>query len=254
MLDHLRSKGWDFSSLLNSTPIFNDTITLCSTSYSPSIAVKEGRRPSWMLNYPALSFLLSGKYHCDYSSVFSLMGIPHMTRQRWDKVVAWLEEHTTQLALESCQQVRQAIIDRGDQTNVKAAFDGFYLTRGHHSNNSSATMHDVVSDRIAWFTHRTKCGPGANWQGTSGGAEGDMMDELLKDAKRQGFTISQIIIDHDTSASTIATNHFPNVTITYCGNHTAKTFHGDLNKIKAIRCKVRKFISSISFMMSYLIV
>ena len=80
-----------------------------------------------------------------------------------------------------------------------------------------------------------------NWQGTSGGKEGDMMDELLKDAKRQGFTISQIIIDHDTFASTIATNHFPNVNITYCGNHTAKTFHGDLNKIRAIWCKVRKF-------------
>ena len=66
-----------------------------------------------------------------------------------------------------------------------------------------STMHDVVSDRIAWFTHRTKCGPGANWKGTSGGTEGDMMDKLLKDAKRQGFTISQIITDHDTFASTI---------------------------------------------------
>ena len=104
-----------------------------------------------------------------------------------------------------------------------------------------STMHDVVSDRIAWFTHRTKCGPGANWKGTSGGTEGDMMDKLLKDAKRQGFTISQIITDHDTFASTIATNHFPNVNIIYCGNHTAKTFHGDLIKIRAIWSKVRKF-------------
>ena len=56
-----------------------------------------------------------------------------------------------------------------------AGFDGFYLTRGHHSNNTLATLHDVYSDRIAWFTHRTKCGKDSNWQGTSSGAEGDIV-------------------------------------------------------------------------------
>ena len=79
-------------------------------------------------------------------------------------------ENVAELALAFCKQVCQQIIDRGDQCQLKASFDGFYLTRGHHSNNCSATMHDIVTDKIAWFTHRTKHGPGANWLGTSGGA------------------------------------------------------------------------------------
>ena len=48
-----------------------------------------------------------------------------------------------------------------------------------------------------------------------------MMKELLCDAKSQGFTVAQIIIDHNTFASSIACNYFPNVVITYCGNHIA---------------------------------
>ena len=82
VFNQLRSKGWDFSTLVHSTPTFNDPISLCTTSHSPSIAPNGmGRHPSWMLNYPALSFLLSGKYYSDYNSVISLMGLPNMTRQ-----------------------------------------------------------------------------------------------------------------------------------------------------------------------------
>ena len=56
-----------------------------------------------------------------------------------------------------------------------AGFDGFYVTRGHHSNNASATLHDVYLDWIAWFTHRTKRGKDSNWQGTSPDVEGDIV-------------------------------------------------------------------------------
>ena len=80
---------------------------------------------------------------------------------------------------------------RGDKAQWTASFDGFYLTRGHHSNNSSAALHDVESDRIAWFTHRTKREKGSNWEGTSFGAEGDMLDELLHKVKSEGYTVGQ---------------------------------------------------------------
>ena len=36
-----------------------------------------------------------------------------------------------------------------------------------------------------------KCGSGANWLGTSGGAEDDMLNELLAEANSEGFGISQ---------------------------------------------------------------
>ena len=64
-----------------------------------------------------------------------------------------------------------------------AGYDGFYLTRGYHSNNASATLHDVYSDRNAWFAHHTKRGKDSNWQGISSGAEGDMLSEILGKVK-----------------------------------------------------------------------
>ncbi len=81
-----------------------------------------------------------------------------------------LEEFVSDLAEWSCSQVRTEIMERGDDKKWMASVDGFYLTRGHYSNKSSATLHDYSTGNIAWFTHRTKCGPGHNWTGTSAGA------------------------------------------------------------------------------------
>lgn len=209
-------------------------------SYTPTIHPpgSHGPHPSWELNYPALTHLMNGQYYADYKGVFGMMGLPVMSEKRWSTVVSWLGGHVEELANSSCSQVHQMIIDRGDKLKWAASFDGFYLTRGHHSNNSSATLHDVATDKIAWFEHRTKRGAGANWSGTSAGAEGDMLGKILKQVKDHQFELSQIIMDHDTAAANIVTGVFPEARITYCGNHTAKTFHRDLVKIKAIQCKV----------------
>ena len=90
----------------------------------------------------------------------------------------------------------------------------------------------MLPDKIAWFAHRTKRGPGANWVGTSSGIEGDMLKEILADVKSKGFTIDQIVIDYDTSANAIVCDEFYDIHITYCGNYTAKSFHRDLSKLK----------------------
>ena len=65
-----------------------------------------------------------------------------------------------------------------------------------------------------------------------------MLRAILEDVKAEGFKVAQIIMDHDTSGGNIACNAFHEVQITYCGNHTVKTFHQDLTKIKLIPCKV----------------
>ena len=132
---------------------------------------KRGPSPSWELNYPALSFLLNGQYYSDYENTLSLMGLPVMLDTAWQSLVASLGKHVEALALASCEQVCERIVQQGDKQNWTASYDGFYLTQGHHSNNSSATLHDYASDKIAWFAHRTKSGQGANWEGMSGGAE-----------------------------------------------------------------------------------
>ena len=193
---------------------------------------------SWSQYYPVLSFLMSGHLHAEYERLSSLLGLPACSNTQWGRIVAKLEEHVTNLAEWSCGQVRQEIIARGDAQQWSASFDGFYLTRGHYSNNSSATLHDYSTGNIAYFTHRTKRGPGHNWAGTSAGAEADMLDELLGKAKQYGFRVHEMVADKDTSVNATFCRHFPEGTVTYCSNHCAKSLHKHLEKIKRNKCEV----------------
>ena len=108
-----------------------------------------------------------------------MLGLPSCSKETFSGIVERLEPCVSELAEWSCNETRDAIKARGDKDKWVASFDGFYLTRGHYSNNSSATIHDYATGKIAWFYHRTKRGPGHNWEGTSGGAEGDMFEELM---------------------------------------------------------------------------
>lgn len=240
VIDLMSEDGWDFSSLEGQARVFDDKLHLHNmTLYRPQLKwSSKGKQPCWELNYTVLSFLMNGQYYNDYEGVVGMLGLPVMAQSRWNKIVSILGTHVHTLATQSCQQVREKVIARGDKLTWKTSFDGFYLTRGHHSNNSSGTLHDMVSDKIAWFTHRTKRGVGSNWVGTSSGSEGDMLRTMLEEVKASGFQITQLVMDHDTSASNIACSVFPEIQITYCGNHSAKTFHRDLVNLKAIPCKV----------------
>ncbi len=137
---------------------------------------------------------MTGNLHADYERVGGLLGCPACSSTQWDRIVKRLEEFVSDLAEWSCSQVRKEIMERGDDNKWMASFDGFYLTRGHYSNNSSATLHDYSTGNIAWFTHRTKRGPGHDWIGTSAGAEADMLDELLGKAKVAGFSVKELIV------------------------------------------------------------
>ena len=116
------------------------------------------------------------------------------------------------------------------------SYDGYYLTKGHYSNNSSAALHDYPSGCVTWFQHRTKRGEGHNWEGTSAGAEADMFDQILLEVKEAGFTVTEMVTDKDSSMISIYCRYFPEGTITYCSNHSAKTFHSDLQKVKQLKC------------------
>ena len=136
-----------------------------------------------------------------------------MAQSRWNKIVSVLGTRVHSLAIQSCQQVQENIIARGEKLHWKASFDGFYLTHGYHSNNSSATLHDVMSGKIAWFTHQSKRGIGSNWVSTSSGAEGDMLHTMLDDVKESSFQIIQLVINRDTSSSNIAFLRFTSHTV-----------------------------------------
>ena len=152
VLTTLLSAGWDFTATEYTSSVMPATIRITRHGeHTPKIQSSHitGPAPSWEINYPALSFLLNGQYYSDYHATFGLMGLPVMSGKTWDKLVSWLGKHVEALAKKPCEQVQQRIIDRGDKLNWTASFDSFYLTRGHHSNNCSATLHDHSSDKIA---------------------------------------------------------------------------------------------------------
>ena len=126
----------------------------------------------------------------------------------------WLEGFVSHLAEKSCAAVRKTICDRGDDQQWVASYDGFYLTRGHYSNNSSATIHDYKTGNIAWFLHRTKRGKDHNWEGTSAGAESDMLDEILRTVKAAGFNVAEIVTDKDSSVKSVYLQYFPEGVVT----------------------------------------
>ena len=165
-----------------------------------------------------------------------MLGLPACSNSQWNRIMKKLEVHVTELAEWSCSEVVQAIRRREEGKQWTDSFDGFYQTRGHYSNNSSATIHDHANGKIAYFTHRTKRGPGHNWQGSSNGTESDMLDELFEKVRRDGLVIQELITDNSVNA--IFCRHFPEGTLTYCSNHCTKTLHKSLENIKKNKCEV----------------
>lgn len=223
-----------YGGIVECTPEF----CACAPQGSAPPSVRSSPTKSWTKNYSALSFMMNGQLFAEYERVTNMLGIPSCSKTQWSRITEWTEKHVTELANWSCEQVRNQIRQRGDHQQWVASYDGFYLTRGHHSNNSSATLHDYRTGNIAWFAHRTKRGPGHNWEGTSNAAEGSMFDELLEKAKNEKFVIKEIVTDKDSSGNAIFCNHFPEGSITYCSNHSAKTLHKELQKIKSVKCTV----------------
>ena len=121
----------------------------------------------------------------------------------------WLEDHVTQLAEWCCEQVREQVKEPGHQEAWVASFNGYYQTRGYHSNNTV---------NIAWLTHSTNRGVGHNCEGTYSGAEADMYKKIFL------AVIAEIVTNKDSSISSIYCQYFPEGNITYCSNHSVKPF------------------------------
>ena len=190
--------------------------------------VKATTRPrSAIRNLIALSFLVNGQYFKDYHKILGTLGLDHVSSTQWIHIVEWIAPIVKRIADWSVQEARTEAVRRGEKSSLHIQFDGFYLTRGHYSNNSSATVHNAKTGKIIAYSHRTKRGQGANWEGTSGGAEGDMFGEMLEDLLGT-FSINKCTMDNDSSCQEILLAKSPETDIVICGNHRAKTFHADL--------------------------
>ena len=62
---------------------------------------------------------------------------------------------------------------------------------------------------------------------------GEMLEDLL-----DTFSINKCTMDNDSSCQEILLPKSPETEIVICGNHRAKTFHADLQKVKNTSCQV----------------
>ena len=211
-------------------------------STSDEIAPTQTKPKTYLTNYILLAFIVCGQYYKDYDHVMGILGISHFSEKQWIRVIEWIAPEVEKIANWSVDQARKIIPACGDEKKLEVMFDGFHLTRGHYSNNASATMHDAKTGNLIGYALRTKRGQGANWEGTSGRAEGNMLDEILKDLiGKEKMTISKAVLDKDAACHKVLLSRSPETDIVYCSNHTAKTFHADLEKVKKTPCQVSQY-------------
>ena len=66
-----------------------------------------------------------------------------------------------------------------------------------------------------------------------------MLDEILVDLiENEGMTIKKALIDKDASCHEILLTRSPETEIEFFGNHTAKTVHTELERVKKTPCQV----------------
>lgn len=60
------------------------------------------------------------------------------------------------------------------------------------------------------------------------GCEGDIFEEVLGSLQKDNFVVKECAMDHDSTCVDVLLDKFPEAEVVYCGNHTVKTFHGNL--------------------------
>ena len=110
--------------------------------------VKATTRPrSAVRNFVVLSFLVNEQYFKHYHKILRTIGLDHVSFTQWIHFVEWIAPFVKRIADWILQEARTEAVQRGGKSSLQIQFDGFYLTRGHYSNNSSATFHDAYSHR-----------------------------------------------------------------------------------------------------------
>ena len=114
-------------------------------------------RTAWLPNYLLLSFLLNGEYFKDYEHVLGTLGVTHLSKSQWIRVVKWVHPHVKELAQWSCDEIKREIARRGDKKSLEIMYDGFYLTRGYHGENCRVrpSVKKRVGVQLGWDIRRS---------------------------------------------------------------------------------------------------
>ena len=142
-----RTEKYEFCSVKqNTVEDFEFECSRCGQKFSlksDTSVVKATTRPRSAIRnvIVALSFLVSGQYFKDYHKILWTLSLDQVNSTRCGiHIDEWLAPFVKQIADWSVKEARTEAIQRKNQSSLHIQFDGFYLTRGHYSNNSSAQL------------------------------------------------------------------------------------------------------------------
>ena len=135
-------------------------------------------------------------------------------------------------------------MDEGTLGSFKKAVttgDAAYLTRGHHSRNSTYTLRNKLTNEVLYYTHKCQYGPDHGmvkyplFKGTANAAEGHAAEDLFRQAVQEGMHIAVHWQDADSSSAKAFRKYYPDTKLSknmYCCNHVVwnhakalKTYH-----------------------------
>ena len=71
---------------------------------------------------------MNGHLYVEYDRLRGMLGLLSCSEPTWAKIVEELEEHVTELAEWTCNEVGERIKSKDSHKNWLASFDGCYLT------------------------------------------------------------------------------------------------------------------------------
>jgi len=134
-----------------------------SSSRKLSGKTKEKR---WLPTFVSLNYLLSGHYYHDYQK--TLLSLTNgLSETSFLRLISWCSEQLEDFFQLKLKEARDEIKKEGKHLDWKCSGDGFYHIRGHHSNNSSAALIDLETNKVLFASHACKIGKTANYSGDS---------------------------------------------------------------------------------------
>ena len=200
------------------------------------------RPKAWLPNYLLLSLLLNGEYFKDYEHVLGTLGVSHLSKSQWIRVVKWVHLHVKDLAQWSCDEIKREIARRGDKKSLEIMYDGFlsYTRVPRKQRVGYYTWCEVGENCRVRPSVKKRVGVQLGWDIRKSG--GGYLRGAVDWPQGRALQREGVYNRPRRNMCNVLLEQFPEAEVIYCGNHTIKTlFHSDLANIKKISCQVRQF-------------
>ena len=205
-----------------------------------SSTLLEGTKRSSVGVAIAVAFLASGHTWAEYSETLEgRLGISALSDKPYASVMDMCAPHVRSILqemMDSCKEgCREIPADElGSSQRLVVTSDGVWGTRGFHSTNGSFVIVNYLNGGVMWYGHASQKGNGDDlYKGTSRSMEAHLALECFQAAKDEGFCISCVWQDDDSSATLSVKNAHPDCDVFRCSGHICRACANRLNEMAA---------------------